>query len=74
MGKVRKMNEQEMCDVVNARCKELMQLPEVQAEMVKIHDKEGKAKAEEWVYYQALFTLFYTPAERADLLEKKQVA
>lgn len=71
MGQVRKMSEQEMFDKVTERSKELMELPEVQKEMMKIYHAEGKAKAEEWVYYQALITLLYSPEERAEMVKAK---
>ena len=63
---------QELLEKLSARSNELMKLPEVQAEIVRLHDAESKDAAKEWLGYQALITLMYSPEERAEMVKKKE--
>ncbi len=61
---------QEMIDKVTAREQELIKLPEVEQELMKIKKDEGLAKAKEWLGYQALITLLYSHEERMEMQAK----
>ena len=65
--------QQELIEKLSARENELMKIPEVQAEMVRIHDAESKDAAKEWLGYQALITLMYTPDERMEMQRKARL-
>ena len=51
------MKEKEAYELIGQRVMELVSMPEIQAEMVKIANEKGKEAAEKMIYMTAIGTL-----------------
>ena len=60
--------EKYIYDTINERVKLLLSDSKIMAEYQKQGSQE---EAEQWIYYQALFTLMYSQEEREELVKNK---
>ena len=51
------MTDKEAYEIIGQRVKQIAELPEIQAKMVKMAKENGKESAEKWVYMMAIGTL-----------------
>lgn len=55
------MTDKEAYEIIGERVKQIVELPEIQAKMVKMAKKDGKKAAENWAYMLAIGTLIGMP-------------